>query len=88
MLKVKKLLRKKKKEKIIQIEQKLEAPAKPWNKVCPIRGGKVKDDSVTIEYNGKDYGFCCPGCDSKFKIDPKKYLNNLSKDSKEFIEKK
>jgi len=34
----------------------------------------VKEDSPKVEYEGKTYYFCCPGCDAKFKADPKKYL--------------
>ena len=30
----------------------------------------------TAEYNGKTYYFCCPGCVTKFKADPEKYLKN------------
>jgi P-type Cu+ transporter len=28
----------------------------------------------TAEYKGKNYYFCCPGCETKFKADPEKYL--------------
>ncbi len=31
--------------------------------------------SPKVDYKGKTYYFCCPGCDSKFKADPEKYLN-------------
>ena len=31
------------------------------NAVCPIMGGKAKD-TVTVEWNGKTVGFCCPDC--------------------------
>lgn len=34
----------------------------------------VTASSPSAEYEGKTYYFCCPGCDSKFKADPKKYL--------------
>src|SRR4051812_37422891 len=30
----------------------------------------------TAEYNGKTYYFCSPGCVTKFKADPEKYLQN------------
>lgn len=69
-------------------ESKETAAAKPWNKVCPVRGGEVDPEVATVEYNGKDYGFCCGGCDSKFAKDPDKYLNNLSEDGTKFLEKK
>jgi len=35
----------------------------------------VTASSPKVEYEGKTYYFCCPGCDSKFKADPKKYLS-------------
>ena len=62
--------------------------AKPWNAVCPVRGEEVNQDVATVEYNGKEYGFCCKGCDAKFKKDPAKYSKNLSEDGKKFIAKK
>ncbi len=62
--------------------------AQPWNKVCPVKGGEVDPEVGTVEYNGKAYGFCCPGCDSKFKKDPEKYSKNLNEDGTEFIGKK
>ncbi|MBF0570217.1 MAG: YHS domain-containing protein, partial [Candidatus Omnitrophica bacterium] len=27
----------------------------------------------TVEYKGKLYNLCCPGCISRFKADPEKY---------------
>ena len=76
------------KDKTTQVKQNHESPLKPWNEICPVRGGKVKENSATVEYNDRNYGFCCPGCDSKFKKEPDKYSKNLSKDGKEFIGKK
>lgn len=35
----------------------------------------VTASSPKVEHEGKTYYFCCPGCDSKFKADPKKYLS-------------
>jgi len=61
---------------------------KPWNKVCPVKGNPVEEDSPTVEYNGKVYGFCCPGCDTKFAKNPEKYAKNLSEDGTKFIGKK
>jgi YHS domain-containing protein len=61
---------------------------KIWNKVCPVMGNKVDVDGPTIEYNGKLYGFCCPGCDAKFKKNPEKYSKNLSEDGTKFIGRK
>lgn len=60
----------------------------PWNKVCPVMGNPIDKDSPTVEYNGKVYGFCCPGCDAKFEKSPEKYSKNLSEDGKRFIGKK
>lgn len=35
----------------------------------------VTASSPKAEFEGKTYYFCCPGCDTKFKADPKKYLS-------------
>jgi YHS domain-containing protein len=61
---------------------------KVWNKVCPVKGNSIEEDSPTVEYNGKLYGFCCPGCDTKFAKNPEKYAKNLSEDGTKFIGKK
>jgi len=44
--------------------------------VCPISNEEftVTSASPKVEYLGKTYYFCCPGCDTKFKEDPEKYL--------------
>ncbi len=60
----------------------------PWNKLCPVMGNKVDPEVPTVEYDGKAYGFCCPGCDDKFRNDPEKYSKNLSEDGTKFIGKK
>lgn len=60
----------------------------PWNKVCPVKGNPIEADSPTVEYNGKIYAFCCPGCDTKFAKNPEKYAKNLSEDGKKFVGKK
>ena len=44
---------------------------------CPIMVGKPIDKAVFTEYKGKKVYFCCPGCDSKFKEDPEKYIAKL-----------
>ena len=31
--------------------------------------------SPKVEYKGKTYYFCCPGCDTKFKQSPETYLS-------------
>ena len=78
-----------KKESIQKIEvQKETASKEPWNKVCPVKGNPIEDDSPTVEYNGKVYAFCCPGCDTKFAKNPEKYAKNLSEDGKKFVGKK
>ena len=59
-----------------------------WNKVCPVMGNKVDVEGPTVEYNGKLYGFCCPGCDAKFEKNPEKYSKNLSEDGTKFIGRK
>jgi YHS domain-containing protein len=56
-----------------------------WNKVCPVKGGEVEADAPIFKYDGKVYGFCCPGCESKFEKNPEKYLKNLNEDGSEFI---
>ena len=50
-------------------------PVEVGNKYCPVSGNKVGEmgPPVKIEYNGKVYNLCCPGCVSSFKNDPKKY---------------
>ena len=60
----------------------------PWNKICPVKGNEVEADSPTVEYDGKVYAFCCPGCDTKFAKNPEKYAKNLSEDGKKFIGRK
>jgi len=57
----------------------------PWNKVCPVKGNLVEDDTPYVKYEGKTYGFCCPGCDVKFAKNPEKYLKNLSEDGNKYI---
>lgn len=63
------------------------ADVKIWNKVCPVQGEEVDPEAPTTEYNGKTIGFCCPGCDKKFKKDPERYMKNLSEDGTTFLKK-
>jgi YHS domain-containing protein len=56
-----------------------------WNKVCPVKGNPIEDNTPTVEFDGKTYGFCCPGCDTKFAKNPKKYSKNLSEDGSKFL---
>ena len=65
--------------------KKVENTMTAWNAVCPVRGEEIDHEENKVEYNGKVYGFCCNGCDSKFMNDPVKYGKNLSEDGKEFI---
>lgn len=58
-----------------------------WNKVCPVMGEEVDPEAPTEVYNGKTIGFCCPGCDKKFKKDPEKYMKNLSEDGSKYLGK-
>ncbi len=43
---------------------------------CPVTGETfvVSADSAKVEYEGKTYYFCCPGCMGSFQKDPTKYL--------------
>ncbi len=59
-----------------------------WNEVCPVMGNEVDKEAPTVVYEGKVYGFCCSGCDDKFKDDPEKYVANLSEDGKTFVGEK
>jgi len=78
-----------KKDSVLQSGQQTETVDKvPWNKVCPVKGNPIEANSPTVEYNGKVYAFCCPGCDTKFAKNPEKYIKNLSEDGKKFIGKK
>lgn len=36
----------------------------------------VEEDSPKVEYEGKTYYLCCPGCAKKFQADPAKYLGS------------
>jgi YHS domain-containing protein len=43
---------------------------------CPVMGNPINKD-VYVDHEGKRIYFCCPGCDSKFKAEPQKYLKKL-----------
>ncbi len=58
-----------------------------WNTVCPVSGEAIEAGSPTIEHEGKLVALCCPGCESKFKKDPAKFMKNLSPDGKKFLKK-
>ncbi len=56
-----------------------------WNNICPVCGGEVNAELETVTYNGKVYGFGCPGCPEKFSESPQDYVKNLNEDGTEFI---
>jgi YHS domain-containing protein len=64
---------------------KVDSKSEAWNAVCPVHGEEIDPEANKVEYNGKVYGFCCNGCDSKFTKDPEKYSKNLSEDGKTFV---
>ena len=43
--------------------------------VCPVMGSEitVTKETLSAEYNGKTYYFCCGGCPDEFKANPDKY---------------
>lgn len=51
--------------------------------ICPVRKEKftITDKSPMVEYKGKKYYFCCPGCDKEFLKDPEKYLKDMPSDT-------
>lgn len=44
---------------------------------CPVTGEPV-DQKVSIDAGGKKVFFCCQGCSSKYKSDPRKYSSALA----------
>jgi len=53
------------------------------NKICPVSGGNIDSSamgSVTLEYKGKIYNFCCAACLEEFKKDPDKYINKVEEE--------
>lgn len=42
-------------------------------KVCPVCG-RTASDSVSTEYKGKTYNFCCENCKKDFLKSPEKYI--------------
>ncbi|MCP4724578.1 MAG: heavy metal translocating P-type ATPase [bacterium] len=47
--------------------------------IDPVCGMEVEKDikELSLEYNGKSYYFCYPGCKELFEKDPEEYLKNL-----------
>ncbi|MBM4396420.1 MAG: YHS domain-containing protein [Deltaproteobacteria bacterium] len=35
---------------------------------------KISEKTVTSDFEGRTYYFCCPGCKPKFDKDPAKYV--------------
>ena len=55
------------------------APVNAGNKVCPIMGMPVSEDSPDkVEYQGKLYNLCCAGCKDAFLKDPEAALKKLA----------
>ena len=57
------------------------------NEKCPVMGGTAQADIYT-DYEGVRIHWCCPGCDSTFKKNPKKYLKKLGIDDLDAYKKK
>ena len=49
----------------------------PVNQFCAVEHDDKVDPTVTIMYQGKVIGFCCPDCIPKFKANPEKYMKEL-----------
>lgn len=50
------------------------------NKTCPVSGERLEEgSSVTYEYKGKVYNFCCQRCVEEFKKDPERYIKEMEK---------
>ncbi len=43
---------------------------------CPVSGKPVKL-TASVEHDGQNVYFCCPGCPDAFKADPAKYIDKL-----------
>jgi Cu(I)/Ag(I) efflux system membrane fusion protein len=54
---------------------------------CPVTGErfKITKDTRFVDYQGKRYYFCCPGCDKKFMENPQKYLESKPSRSEDSI---
>lgn len=49
--------------------------------VCPVTRQKLgaKGDPVVASVDGREFRFCCAGCEPKFRADPAKYLEEVDK---------
>ena len=56
--------------------------------VCPVMGGEftITESTPVIEYKGKKYYFCCPGCDKEFSKNPEKYIKEISTTEEELTD--
>ncbi len=45
---------------------------------CPVSGGVfvVQPDTVRVDYDGQSYPVCCPGCATRLRDNPQKYLDS------------
>ncbi|MCE1189336.1 MAG: efflux RND transporter periplasmic adaptor subunit [Ignavibacteria bacterium] len=50
-----------------------------YNKNCPVQGEEINGEGPFVFYRGKVIGFCCNGCDGKFKQNPEKYFQKIKK---------
>jgi YHS domain-containing protein len=66
------------------VEQSTVQPVEVGNKHCPVSGKEVGQmgPPVKIEYNGKVYNLCCPGCKNTFNSGPEKYSKIAEDDAK------
>ncbi len=55
--------------------------------VCLVTGDTftIHESTPVVEYEGKKYYFCCPGCDTEFLKDPEKYIKNEPEKEKQSI---
>jgi YHS domain-containing protein len=46
---------------------------------CPVMGGAVAQNTTFVEYQGAQFGFCCPGCEGNFAKSPDKFIETQRK---------
>jgi len=79
----KKVVKKKVDAKQEEIKKELNKTVKMANnKVCPVSGEELEDNSITYTYKDVAYGLCCKKCLAKVQKDPEKYISRLSEDGK------
>lgn len=46
---------------------------------CPVTGDSftVHEQTPVVQYKGKRYYMCCPGCDTEFQKDPERYIKKM-----------